>query len=52
MLTDFWGPENAGMLWAVTIGLMLGVFAFWIFLQWKIFSKAGYPAPWRSSISL
>lgn len=42
-MNDFWGPENAGMLWAVTMALGAALFLFWIFLQWKIFAKAGYP---------
>ncbi len=37
-----WGQENAGVLWAVTIGSMLVGFLLWIFLQWRIFSKAGF----------
>jgi hypothetical protein len=31
------------MLWAIMWGGMLAVFAFYIFLQWRIFSKAGFP---------
>jgi hypothetical protein len=39
----FFGPENAGMLWAITFGIGLVLYAFWIFIQWKIFAKAGFP---------
>ena len=37
-----WAPENAGMLWAILWVAMLAFFVFYIFLQWKIFAKAGY----------
>ena len=39
----FWGPENAGMLWVATFAILAIFFALWIFLQWRIFSKAGHP---------
>lgn len=35
--------ENAGMLWAITWIAMLAMFVVYIFLQWKIFAKAGFP---------
>lgn len=40
---DFWGPANAGALWAATFAFVLLGLAFWIFIQWKIFAKAGFP---------
>lgn len=45
MMSDggFWGPENAGLLWAVTFGVMALVGLFYVFLQWRIFSRAGFP---------
>ena len=39
----FWGPENAGALWMATMLFGAVAFAFFIFLQWRIFSKAGFP---------
>jgi hypothetical protein len=36
-------PENAGLLWALTFGVGLIVFAFWIVIQWRTFAKAGLP---------
>lgn len=47
-MTDYgggglFGPENAGMLWAITFGIAFVIMALWIFVQWKIFTKAGYP---------
>ena len=38
-------PENAGLLWVLTFGLAFIIFALWIFIQWRIFAKAGFPGP-------
>lgn len=38
-------PENAGMLWVLTFGVGFLIFALWIFVQWRIFAKAGFPGP-------
>jgi hypothetical protein len=40
---DLFAPENAGMLWALTFAFALVIFALWLFVQWRIFAKAGYP---------
>jgi uncharacterized membrane protein YhaH (DUF805 family) len=42
MSGDIWGPENAGAMWAATMVFGLLFFVFWIYLQWRIFSKAGF----------
>jgi len=44
-MSDVFAPENAGMLWALTFGFGLIIFALWIFIQWRIFAKAGFPGP-------
>ncbi|MBY0563960.1 MAG: hypothetical protein K2P58_07215 [Hyphomonadaceae bacterium] len=42
-MTDIWGPEYAGAMWVATFAIALGAFVFWVFLQWRVFSKAGFP---------
>lgn len=42
MSGDIWGPENAGAMWAITIAFGLIMCVFWIYLQWRIFTKAGF----------
>jgi hypothetical protein len=41
--SGIWSPENAGALWLATMAFGLVFFAFWIYLHWRIFSKAGFP---------
>lgn len=41
-MDEIWSPENAGALWAAMIVIGLLFFVFWIYLQWRIFSKAGF----------
>ena len=43
MMLDFFGPENAGFLWALTFGIGFVICALWIYIQWRIFAKAGFP---------
>lgn len=38
-----WAPEHAGALWAAMFAVMALIGVFYIFLQWRIFSKAGFP---------
>jgi len=40
---EMFAPENAGLLWALTFGLAFIIFALWVFIQWRIFAKAGFP---------
>lgn len=40
---DLFGPQNAGMLWALTIGVGFLGYALWIFFQWRVFARAGFP---------
>ncbi len=42
MSGDMWGQENAGALWAAMMAFGVLFFVFWIYLQWRIFSKAGF----------
>lgn len=44
-MSDVFGPENAGLLWALTFGFVFLLYALWIFFQWRIFAKAGFPGP-------
>jgi hypothetical protein len=39
----FWGAGNAGALWAAVGIVVLIGFVFSIYLQWRIFAKAGFP---------
>jgi hypothetical protein len=39
---DLFGPQNAGMLWALTFGLGFIAYAFWVYMQWRVFTKAGF----------
>ncbi len=42
MTSDIWAPENAGALWATTMVFALLFYLFWIYLQWRIFTRAGF----------
>ena len=41
-MSSIWSPENAGAMWFATMVFGVLFFAFWIFLQWRIFAKAGF----------
>ena len=40
---DLFGPENAGILWMLTFGAVFVGYAIWVFFQWRIFARAGFP---------
>jgi hypothetical protein len=41
-MSDIFSVENAGAMWVATFVFAFLFCVFWIFLQWKIFAKAGY----------
>jgi len=42
IVTSIWSPENAGAMWVATTVIAVAFYLFWIFLQWKIFTRAGF----------
>jgi uncharacterized membrane protein len=43
MSTDIWGQENAGLMWTIMLGIGLLLYGLWVFAQWRVFAKAGFP---------